>query len=163
MPQVALCMVWRRSLRMYLTYPVAHTLVREDDRFCCADFRLYRYSEAPLRTHTPLICALKRCKEAFDHKGPCLCARIREGHRVQEGLWPLKGRASLPYREAALLPLKEALQEDREDLLYTRVCLALANLAMCIFCRQAAPPGSQSRLICLGALLRCMGQDRWSG
>jgi len=36
---------------MYLTYPVAHTLVREDDRFCCADFRLYRYSEAPLRTH----------------------------------------------------------------------------------------------------------------
>ncbi|RRF96222.1 MAG: hypothetical protein DUD39_15680 [Coriobacteriaceae bacterium] len=40
MPQVALCMVWRRSPRMYLTYPVAHTLVREDDRFCCADFRL---------------------------------------------------------------------------------------------------------------------------
>ena len=29
----------------------AHALVREDDRFCCADFRLYRYSEAPLRTH----------------------------------------------------------------------------------------------------------------
>ena len=51
MPQVALCMVWRRSPRMYLTYPVAHTLVREYDRFCCADFRLYRYSEAPLRTH----------------------------------------------------------------------------------------------------------------
>jgi len=51
MPQVALCMVWRRLPRMYLTYPVAHTLVREDDRFCCADFRLYRYSEAPLRTH----------------------------------------------------------------------------------------------------------------
>ena len=51
MPQAALCMVWRRALRMYLTYPVAHTLVREDDRFCCADFRLYRYSEAPLRTH----------------------------------------------------------------------------------------------------------------
>ena len=51
MPQAALCMVWRRSLRMYLTYPVAHALVREDDRFCCADFRLYRYSEAPLRTH----------------------------------------------------------------------------------------------------------------
>ena len=51
MPQVALCMVWRRSPRMYLTYPVAHALVREDDRFCCADFRLYRYSEAPLRTH----------------------------------------------------------------------------------------------------------------
>jgi hypothetical protein len=51
MPQVALCMVWRRSPRMYPTYPVAHALVREDDRFCCADFRLYRYSEAPLRTH----------------------------------------------------------------------------------------------------------------
>ena len=51
MPQAALCMVWRRSPRMYLTYPVAHALVREDDRFCCADFRLYRYSEAPLRTH----------------------------------------------------------------------------------------------------------------
>ena len=29
------------------------------------------------------------------------------------------------------------------------VCLALANLAMCIFCRQVAPLGSQSRLICL--------------
>ena len=29
----------------------AHVLVREDDRFCYADFRLYRYSEAPLRTH----------------------------------------------------------------------------------------------------------------
>ena len=40
MPQVALCMVWRRALRMYLTYPVAHVLVREDDRFCYADFRL---------------------------------------------------------------------------------------------------------------------------
>ena len=39
-----------------------------------------------------------------------------------------KGRASLPYREAALLPLKEALQEDREELLYARVFLALANL-----------------------------------
>ena len=39
-PQVALCMVWRRSPRMYLTYPVAHALVREDDRFCYADFRL---------------------------------------------------------------------------------------------------------------------------
>ena len=51
MPQVALCIVWRRPPRMCLTYPVAHTLVREDDRFCCADFRLYRYSEAPLRTH----------------------------------------------------------------------------------------------------------------
>ena len=51
MPQVALCMVWRRSPRMYPTYPVAHALVREDDRFCCTDFRLYRYSEAPLRTH----------------------------------------------------------------------------------------------------------------
>ena len=50
MPQGALCMVWRRSPRMYPTYPVAHTLVREDDRFCYADFRLYRYSEAPLRT-----------------------------------------------------------------------------------------------------------------
>ena len=72
----------------------------------------------------------------------------------------LKGRASLPHREVALRPLKEALQKDREGLLYARVFLALANLAMCIFCRQAAPPGSQSRLIRLGALLRCMGQDK---
>ncbi|RRF97757.1 MAG: hypothetical protein DUD39_13255 [Coriobacteriaceae bacterium] len=44
----------------------------------------------------------------------------------------LKGRSTLPYREAALRPLKEALQKDREDLLHTRVFLALANLAMCI-------------------------------
>jgi len=35
-------------------------------------------------------------------------------------------------------PLKEALLGDREELLYAQVCLALANLAMCIFCRQAA-------------------------
>jgi len=36
----------------------------------------------------------------------------------------------------------------------------LQTLSMCIFCRQAAPPGSQRRLIYLGALLRCMGQDK---
>ncbi|QUC04301.1 hypothetical protein [Atopobium sp. oral taxon 416] len=36
----------------------------------------------------------------------------------------------------------------------------LQTLPMCIFCRQAALPGSQRRLIRLGAFLRCMGQDR---
>ena len=69
MLQVALCMVWRRSPRMYPTYPVAHTLVREDDRFCCADFRLYRYSEAPLRTHKdPHLSSIRWsvAKKAFD-------------------------------------------------------------------------------------------------
>ncbi|RRF99919.1 MAG: hypothetical protein DUD39_01995 [Coriobacteriaceae bacterium] len=57
-------------------------------------------------------------------------------------------------------PLKEALQEDREDACTLESASPLQTLPMCIFCRQAAPPGSQSRLICLGALLRCMGQDR---
>ena len=54
----------------------------------------------------------------------------------------LKGRASLPYREAALRPLKEALQKDREDLLYTRVFLALANLTHVYL----LPAGCTSRL-----------------
>ncbi|RRF91499.1 MAG: hypothetical protein DUD39_17660 [Coriobacteriaceae bacterium] len=40
------------------------------------------------------------------------------------------------------------------------VCLALANLIHVYICQQAAPPGSQNRLIRLGALLRCMGQDK---
>ncbi|QUC03934.1 hypothetical protein [Atopobium sp. oral taxon 416] len=88
------------------------------------------------------------------------CALLSEkGIESRKASGRSKAEASLPHREAALRPLKEALQKDREDLLYARVCLALANLAMCIFCRQAAPPGSQRRLIRLGALLRCMGQD----
>ena len=39
-------------------------------------------------------------------------------------------------------PLKEALQEDREDLLYARVCLALANLTHV----HLLPAGCTSRL-----------------
>jgi len=54
----------------------------------------------------------------------------------------LKGRASLPYREAALRPLKEALQKDREELLYARVSLALANLIHV----HLLPAGCTSRL-----------------
>ena len=54
----------------------------------------------------------------------------------------LKGRASLPYREAALRPLKDTLQEDREDLLYARVSLALANLTHV----HLLPAGCTSRL-----------------
>jgi hypothetical protein len=54
----------------------------------------------------------------------------------------LKGRASLPYREAALRPLKEALLGDREDLLYARVFLALANLIHV----HLLPAGCTSRL-----------------
>ena len=80
MPQVALCMVWRRSLRMYLTYPVAHTLVREDDRFCYADFRLYRYSDAPLRsqqTHTSHLCAKALLRKPLTIEG-LACALLSE-------------------------------------------------------------------------------------
>jgi len=53
-----------------------------------------------------------------------------------------KAEASLPYREAALRPLKEALLGDREDLLYARVCLALANLTHV----HLLPAGCTSRL-----------------
>ena len=54
----------------------------------------------------------------------------------------LKGRSTLPYREAALRPLKDTLQKDREDLLYARVCLALANLTHV----HLLPAGCTSRL-----------------
>ena len=67
---------------------------------------------------------------------------------------------TLPYREAALRPLKEALLGDREDACTLESFSPLQTLPMCIFCRQAAPPGSQRRLIRLGAFLRCMGQDK---
>ena len=73
-------MVWRRSPRMYLTYPVAHALVREDDRFCYADFRLYRYSEAPLRsqqTHTSHLCAKALLRKPSTTEG-LACALLSE-------------------------------------------------------------------------------------
>jgi hypothetical protein len=73
-------MVWRRLPRMYLTYPVAHALVREDNRFCCADFRLYRYSEAPLRsqqTHTSHLCAKALLRKPSTREG-LACALFSE-------------------------------------------------------------------------------------
>ncbi|RRF97842.1 MAG: hypothetical protein DUD39_12830 [Coriobacteriaceae bacterium] len=71
-----------------------------------------------------------------------------------------KAEAPLPYREAALLLLKDTLQADREDTCTLESLSPLQTLPMCIFCRQAAPPGSQLRLIRLGVFLRCMGQDK---
>jgi len=53
-----------------------------------------------------------------------------------------KVEASLPYRGAPLRPLKEALLGDREDLLYARVSLALANLTHV----HLLPAGCTSRL-----------------
>jgi len=96
MPQVALCMVWRRPPRMYLTYPMAHTLVREDDRFCCADFRLYRYSEAPLRSqqiHTSHLCAKALLRKPSTIKSLNCALSAEKKHQVQEGIRPLKGRS----------------------------------------------------------------------
>ena len=54
----------------------------------------------------------------------------------------LKGRSTLPYRGAPLRPLKEALQEDREELLYAQVFLALASLTHV----HLLPAGCTSRL-----------------
>jgi len=57
------------------------------------------------------------------------CALLSEkGIESRKASGHSKAEASLPYREAALLPLKEALLGDREDLLYAQVFLALANL-----------------------------------
>ena len=155
-------MVWRRSPRMYLTYPVAHALVRADDRFCCADFRLYRYSEAPLRSHKdPHLSSMRSsvARKPSTREGLACALFTEKGIESRKASGRSKAEASLPYREAALLPLKEALQKDREDACTLRSFSPLQTLPMCIFCRQAAPPGSQRRLIYLGALLRCMGQD----
>lgn len=161
MPQVALCTVWRRSLRMYPTYPVAHALVREDDRFCCADFRLYRYSEAPLRTqqtHTSHLCAKALLRKPSTREGLACALFTEKGIESRKASGRSKAEAPLPYREAALLPLKEALLGDREDACTLKSFSSLQTLPMCIFCRQAAPPGSQRRLICLGAFCGAWGR-----
>ena len=61
---------------MYPTYPVAHTLVREDDRFCYADFRLYRYSESQ-QTHTSHLCAKALLRKPSTREG-LACALFSE-------------------------------------------------------------------------------------
>jgi hypothetical protein len=138
-----------------------HSL-RKDDRFCYADFRLYRYSEAPLRTHKDPHLSQMRwsvARKPSTIKGLACALLTERGIESRKASGRSKAEASLPYREAALQPLKEALQKDREDACTLESASPLQTLPMCIFCRQAAPPGSQSRLIRLGALLRCMGQD----
>ncbi|RRF98406.1 MAG: hypothetical protein DUD39_09745 [Coriobacteriaceae bacterium] len=57
-------------------------------------------------------------------------------------------------------PLRKCYRRIEKSSCMLESLSPLQTLPMCIFCRQAAPPGSQSRLICLGAFLRCMGQDR---
>ena len=71
------------------------------------------------------------------------CALLSEkGIEFRKASGRSKVEASLPYREAPLLPLKEALQGNREDLLYARVFLALANLTHV----HLLPAGCTSRL-----------------
>lgn len=57
-------------------------------------------------------------QEALRHRGPGLRAPGREGHRVQEGIRPLRGGASLPHREAPVRAPEDALQRGPEELLH---------------------------------------------
>ncbi|QUC02034.1 hypothetical protein [Atopobium sp. oral taxon 416] len=50
-------------------------------------------------------------------------------------------------------PLRKRYRGIEKTSCMLNVCLALANLTHVHLCRQAAPPGSQRRLICLGAFL----------
>ena len=57
-------------------------------------------------------------QEALRQEGPGLRAPGREGHRVQEGIRPLQGGASLPHREAPVRAPEDALQRGPEELLH---------------------------------------------
>ena len=67
--------------------------------------------------HPPLGAPDHR-QEALRHRGPGLRAPGREGHRVQEGIRPLRGGASLPHREAPVRAPEDALQRGPEELLH---------------------------------------------
>jgi hypothetical protein len=114
----------------------AHTLVREDDRFCCADFRLSRYSEAPLRsqqTHTSHLYAKALLRKPSTREG-LVCALFTE-----KGIESRKASGRLKVEHPFLI-VKRRLKHVRKHYrgIEKTSCMLesaspLQTLPMCIF------------------------------
>ena len=67
---------------------------------------------------SPMRRTTARKPSAIEGLDCALPAESREGHRVQEGIRPLRGGASLPHREAPVRAPEDALQRGPEELLH---------------------------------------------
>ncbi|RRF98210.1 MAG: hypothetical protein DUD39_10810 [Coriobacteriaceae bacterium] len=83
-------------------------------------------------------------EKGIESRKACVCSKVEHPFLIVKRRFdPLRKRYRRIEKNSCMLESLSPLQ----------------TLSMCIFCRQAAPPGSQLRLIRLGAFLRCMGQD----